>query len=471
MESIEDYILRITRLANRNKELNEQLQGLVGRYELIQKQNEKYLNLLSEHSFEDIEKRLTSLKARDRLKKFKMVSILFANFHGFDELSSRPDAQRLIDTLDDLYREFDKIAKKYGIIKIKTIGDSFLFAAGMLEENRTNPIDIVRAALEMQDTVKKNIINGDKEPFWKVSMGIHTGPVLGKSTGKKKTPYSISGESANIASRIGRASKPGKINISVMTYELVKEFFSFESAGELPVKYNGSLGMYRVKGILPAFQAEDDPLEINRSFHTKYGLIQFLDIQEELLDIMERKLPKNLYYHNIKHTIDVITEVELIGWAEGLTEEDILLLKLAALFHDSGHTISYKDHEEHGAKIARDILTNYNYPKEHIDTVCRLIMSTKFPPSPKDKLEEVICDSDLDYLGRSDFIPVSNMLYKELKENNMIGSWEEWNQLQLNFIKSHQYYTETARNLREVNKQNQINRLQELIKSEINQAS
>ncbi len=469
MESIEDYILRITRLANRSKDLNEQLQGLVGRYELLQRQNEKYLNLLSEHSFEEIEARLKS--PEQKMKKFKMASVLFANIHGFDELNSRPDAQMLIDTLDELYRRFDEIAKKHNIIKIKTIGDSFLFVAGIQEENRTNPIDIVMAALEMQHTVKKEIINGDKNPFWKISLGIHTGPVYGKATGKKNSPYSISGESANVSSRIGRASKPGDINISVMTYELIKEFFKFESSGEMPVKYSGTLGMYKAQGFLSGFQSKEDPLKTNRAFHTNYGLIQFLDIQEELLDILEKKLPKNLYYHNIKHTIDVITEVELIGWAEGLTEEEILLLKLAGLFHDSGHTIDYKNHEEHGAQIAKDILTNYNYPKENIDTVCRLIMSTKFPPSPKDKLEQVICDSDLDYLGRSDFIPVSNLLYKELKENNMIGSIDEWNMLQINFIKNHQYYTKTARHLREVNKQNQINRLKELFKSNVSKAS
>ncbi len=466
MESIEDYILRITRLANRNKELNEQLHGLVSRYEILQRQNEKYLNLLSEHSFEDLEAKLKGPKKK-KMKKFRMASVLFANVHGFDELSTRLDAQKLIDTLDELYREFDKIAKKYNIIKIKTIGDSFLFAAGMLDENRTNPIDIVRAALEMQHIAKTNVINGDKDAFWKVSVGIHTGPVFGIPTGKKSSPYSISGESANIATRIGRASKPGDINISVMTYEMVKEFFEFEPTGQIPVKYNGSIEMHKVLGILPQFRAENNPLETNRDFHIKYGLIQFLDIQEELLDIMEKKLPPSLYYHNIKHTIDVITEVELIGWAEGLGEEDVLLLKLAALFHDSGHTISYKNHEEHGAQIARDILTNYNYPKDQIDTVCRLIMATKFPPAPKDKLEEVICDSDLDYLGRSDFIPVSNLLYKELKENNMIGSIDEWNMMQLNFIRKHQYFTETARNLREVNKQSQINRLKKLLKESI----
>jgi len=465
MESIEDYIHRITRLATRNKELNEQLHGLVSRYEILQSQNEKYLDLLSEHSYEDLEAKLKGPKPK--LKKFKMASMLFANVHGFDELSNRHDAQRLIDTLDELYRDMDKIAKRYNIIRIKTIGDTFLFAAGILEENRTNPIDIVLAALEMQHASKKKIVNGDKEAFWKVSIGIHTGPVLGEPTGKKSSPFSLSGESANIATRISRASKPGDINISVMTFELVKEFFEFEPTGEIPVKYNGTIEMHKVLGILPEFRSENTPLETNRSFHIKYGLIQFLDIQEELLDIMEKKLPPSLYYHNIKHTIDVITEVELIGWAEGLKEEDILLLKLAGLFHDSGHTIGYKNHEEHGARIAKDILTGYKYPEDQIETVCRLIMATKFPPTPKDKLEEVICDSDLDYLGRSDFIPVSNLLYKELKENNMIGSIDEWNMLQLNFIKKHQYFTETARNLREVNKQSQIDRLKKLLKESI----
>ncbi|TRX64253.1 adenylate/guanylate cyclase domain-containing protein [Carboxylicivirga sp. M1479] len=462
MESIEDYILRITKLANRNKELNDQLQGLVGRYEVIQKQNEKYLNLLSEYSYEEIEERLKQ-PSKKRVKRFKMVSILYATFDGFDRLNDHAHPQELVDALDELYLNFDDIAKKYGILKVKTIGDTFLYAGGILEENRTNPIDVVNMALEMQIAAKNCIINGDKEAFWKVNIGIHTGPVLGEPTGKKNSPYTLTGESTNIASRMGMACKGGDINISVMTYELIKEFFSVEENGHMPAKYKGFLDMYKVNGIRYKLSIDRDGIRPNQRFKTKYNLIQFMDIQEELLDILEQKLPENLYYHNIKHTIDVVTEVELIGWAEGLKEEEILLLKLAGLFHDCGHTIDYKEHELHGAQIARDILTNYKYPKDQIDTVCRLIMSTKFPPEPKDILEQVICDSDLDYLGRSDFIPVSNTLFQELKERSMIGTIDEWNQLQLSFIKKHQYYTETARNLRQINKESQIERLEGLL--------
>jgi len=90
-------------------------------------------------------------------------------------------------------------------------------------------------------------------------------------------------------------------------------------------------------------------------------------------------------------------------------------------------------------------------------------MSTQWPPKPKNLLESIICDSDLDYFGRSDFIPVSNTLYEELKEQNKIGTLNDWNKLQVKFISGHQYFTKTARSLREVNKQKQIERISELI--------
>jgi exopolyphosphatase/pppGpp-phosphohydrolase len=155
--------------------------------------------------------------------------------------------------------------------------------------------------------------------------------------------------------------------------------------------------------------------------------------------------------------------VELIGWGEGCTDEEILLLKTAALFHDAGHTVAYDNHEHHGTLLAREMLPAYNYTPEQIERICSIIMSTKLPPKPKDLLENIICDSDLDYLGRSDFIPVSNTLYEELKEMNKMGSLNEWNKLQVKFISGHQYFTKTARSLREVNKQLQIERIQSLI--------
>lgn len=464
MENIELYIKRIFKLANRNKKLSQHMNEIVGRYNFIQSQNDKYHNLLSSFSFEAGEEG----KGRKKIHRFNRASLLYASIEGFGNLSTNTKAMPLMDKLDELQLAMDNISKKYNILKIKTVGDIHIYGAGMLEENRTNPIEVIMAAFEMQQAAI-TINGGDNNTaFWKLSIGIHTGPVLAEPTGKKRAPYRLAGDAVNFTSRLSKASSTGNINISAMTYELVKEFFVCAPSGRMPVKYKGLMETYYVTGFLPNFEDVENIGQKNKDFDIKFSLIQFLDIQEDVLDMMEKSLPENLFYHNIKHTIDVITGVELIGWAEGLSEQDILTLKLAALFHDSGHMINYEDHEFHGAVIAKKMLDKYSYPNEMVEDVCRLIMATKMPPEPKDLLEKVICDSDLDYLGRTDFIPVSNMLYQELKERGMVDSFSEWNKKQLSFIKKHQYYTDTAQNLREVNKVMQIERLEGLLAVESN---
>lgn len=338
-------------------------------------------------------------------------------------------------------------------------------AGGIPEKNITNPIDVVMAALEMQNFLNEyeNRTRKDGGQIWDVKIGIHTGPVTASITGKRKVSYDIKGDTVNTASRVEGVSEGGKILISVMTYELVKEFFQCEYFGKLPVKYKGDLDVYEVIGLKQQFSADEAGIKPNQAFNIKFGLIQFTDIQEILLDKLEKELPDYLFYHNVKHTVDVVTEVELMGWAEGCSDEEILLLKTAGLFHDAGHTVEYDNHEYHGTQLAREILPEYNYTPEQIDRICEIIMATKLPPQPKDLLEEIICDADLDYLGRSDFIPVSNTLYDELKAQNKIGSLNDWNKLQVKFISGHQYFTNTARSLREVNKQKQIERIQNLI--------
>jgi hypothetical protein len=248
-----------------------------------------------------------------------------------------------------------------------------------------------------------------------------------------------------------------------MTYELVKEFFDCEYYGKLPVKYKGNLDIYSVENIKPELSIDGLGLVPNQLFKTRFALIQFHDIQEKVLDMLERNLPEGLFYHNLKHTVDVVTEVELIGWAEGISDEELLILKTAALFHDVGHITSYDEHEYYGTVLASEMLPQFNYTPQQIKAINSIIMSTKLPPKPSNLLEEIICDADLDYLGRIDFIPVSNMLYEELKVRNKIKSFNDWNKLQLSFISNHQYFTKTARKLREVNKQSQIERIRQII--------
>jgi adenylate cyclase len=394
-----------------------------------------------------------------------MVTVLFADVHGFSRVMTDTDSAELMDELDEILFNFDHISDKYKTKKIKTIGDTYMCAGGIPVKNITNPIDVVMAALEMQDYLRRHERNrrGEEGQIWDLKIGIHTGPVNANILGRKKVTYDIKGDTVNTASRVEGVSGQGKVLISVMTYELVKEFFQCEYYGKLPVKYKGDLDVYEVLGIRPQFSVNGDGINPNKAFNIKFGLIQFTDIQEIILDKLEKELPDYLYYHNVKHTVDVVTEVELIGWAEGCSDEEILLLKTAALFHDAGHTIDYDNHEYHGTMLVRDILPEFNYTGRQIDIICDIIMATRLPPEPGNLLEEIICDADLDYLGRSDFIPVSNTLYDELKAQDKISSLNDWNKLQVKFISSHQYFTSTARSLREVNKKKQIERIESLI--------
>ena len=460
----EELVKRIARLAKQNHELEEHIKQLEKMNEKLVRDNQKIKVLYEKISPEGL-KEFGEGEKKERSLKFNMATVLFADIHGFSRLVEGMDSSSVMDELDEIIVEFESIVNRLKMEKIKTIGDTYMCAGGIPVKNITNPIDVVLAAIEMRYFLETYEMKrrGENNGIWKLKIGIHSGPVTAAISGRRKINYDIKGDTVNTASRIEGVSDSGMILISVMTYELVKEFFHCEYFGKLPVKYKDDLQMYKVKGLKPEFSFNYEGVIPNESFRIKFGLIQFTDIQEIILDKLEMDLPGYLFYHNVKHTVDVVTEVELIGWAESCSDEEILLLKTAALFHDAGHTIAYDNHEFYGTQIAREMLPNFNYTPDQIERICSLIMSTKLPPKPTNLLENIMCDSDLDYLGRSDFIPVSNTLYEELKAQNKMGSLNDWNKIQVKFISGHQYFTKTARSLREVNKQLQIERIESLI--------
>lgn len=462
--SNEELVKRIARLARQNQELEEQLKKIIKLNEKLTSDNDK-LKQLAEKASPGDKPGTGGVERKERSLKFNMATVLFADIKGLSILTRDINSTAMMDELDEIIFEFDQIVRKYKIEKIKTIGDTFMCAGGIPVKNITNPVEVVMAAIEMHAFLERYEENKGRsgKRIWDLRIGIHTGPVTAYVSGRKKINYDIKGDTVNTASRVEALSDMGSILISVMTYELIKEFFDCEYAGKLPVKYKNELQIYTVKGLKTELSVDGEGIVPNHAFRIKFGLIRFTDIQEIVLDKLEKELPDHLYYHNVKHTVDVVTEVELIGWAEGCSDEDILLLKTAGLFHDAGHTVSYDNHEHYGTLLAREMLPAYDYTPEQIEKICSVIMATKLPPEPKNLLESIICDSDLDYLGRSDFIPVSNTLYEELKAQNKMGSLNDWNKLQVKFITGHQYFTRTARSLREVNKKLQIERIQSLI--------
>jgi predicted metal-dependent HD superfamily phosphohydrolase len=190
-------------------------------------------------------------------------------------------------------------------------------------------------------------------------------------------------------------------------------------------------------------------------------------LEKEVLSILKSELPESCYYHSVGHTKDVLAQCLVIAKEEGLTENEVNILKLAALFHDIGFTISPKNHEEQGCKISEKRLRELNLENNIIDQVKSAIMATKIPQSPKNKLEQVLCDADLDYLGREDFYEIGNKLFKELKVQQIVSNELEWNQLQVKFLSNHSYYTEYSKLNRSKEKLKHLEQIKILVNTEL----
>jgi predicted metal-dependent HD superfamily phosphohydrolase len=145
---------------------------------------------------------------------------------------------------------------------------------------------------------------------------------------------------------------------------------------------------------------------------------------------------------------------------EGETDEGLFLLKSAATYHDAGFVEQYDRNEPVGARLAEEILPKYGYTNQHIETIKELIYVTQIPHQPKNKLEEIICDADLDYLGRDDFHEIADKLRRELREHGKLDSDRKWDEIQVQFLTSHRYFTETAIQTRRPKK---LKNLQEVI--------
>ena len=170
-------------------------------------------------------------------------------------------------------------------------------------------------------------------------------------------------------------------------------------------------------------------------------------------------LNPDLSYHNKEHTMDVVKQCERIAMEEGVEDRDLFLLKIAALYHDTGFLKTYFNHEDMSCRIFMEDAALFNFSEEDKDLVNSLIMATKLPQTPNSLLEKIICDADLDYLGRSDFFTIGEGLKREFLKYNILNSDKEWDQLQVKFLTTHLYHTESSRRSREGQKQANIAKL------------
>jgi class 3 adenylate cyclase len=388
-------------------------------------------------------------------QKFDNVSMLFTDFKNFTATAAQIDAKTLVSELDDIFKNFDQIMEKWGLEKIKTIGDAYMAGSGFPKKHKQHALYCVKAG---QDMIKYLKIRAKTAKIkWEMRVGINSGPIVAGVVGAKKFTYDVWGDTVNTAARMESNGVPGKVNVSASTYRLVRRNFECLHRGKLEAKGKGEVDMYfikkeKVKVKPPVLgMSRDSQKTINR-------------IKRYVIGRLKRELDPIYTYHAPSHTLDVFESAIRLALRENISEKDFELLQVAALLHDSGFLVKSKGHEEESCKLAQELLPTYKYSEDEIKQVCSIIMATKLPQSPKNHVEEIICDADLDYLGRDDFYKIGRNLWDEMNAGGMDMDEVAWHELQVSFLSNHKYFTVTARSTREPGKQKHLSEVEQTLK-------
>jgi adenylate cyclase len=447
-------------------ERQQRLEELIAeRTEELQHEKQKSDNLLANMFPKGTAEEIMS-KGKAAKTKYNFVTVLFSDIQGFTRIAEEMNPEVLIDELDRFFFHFDSVVEKYRIEKIKTIGDAYMCAGGIPERNRTNPVEVVLAALEMQKymiSLKNNPANNAAR-FWDIRIGIHTGTVIAGVVGQKKLTYDIWGDTVNTASRMESSGEAGKINISGTTHEFVKDYFDCEYRGRMPVKYKGDLDMYFVKGIKPDLCDSDG--SPNSRFFTRVEMIRILDVEEHILTKYSENASPDLFFHSTDYIRSVCLQADLLARAEKLDDQEYIHLRLASMFVFFGYVFDYDDPAAASKKRAGEILSVYGFERHTLDAVTEL-MDSAFVPEQKSISGMVLHDAVYNYTGRIDFITMVDRLYREEMAYGKARDQKAWFRNLTETIEQNHFLTETARKLQSVPQSEQIINLQAFAESKL----
>jgi class 3 adenylate cyclase/predicted metal-dependent HD superfamily phosphohydrolase len=465
--------LRIIRISNQKKELEQEVRKRTAEIEAQKSEIEKQNALLASEK-EKVEKLLSNILPKDTIdelktkgkataRHFRLASVMFTDFQGFTQISSKLRPSELVEALDAYFIKFDEIASKYNIEQIKTIGDSYMCAGGLPIRNRSNPIDIILAAFEILRYVEQQNKQkrANNEDTWNLRVGIHSGEVIAGVIGTRRFAYDIWGDTVNIASALEHFGEPGKINISGNTFHLVKDFFDCTFRDKIKTKSPDEVEMYFVNKIKKELSENGEGVLPNTAFREKLKSdldrkFNYKKAEQHIVKLLKIKLPEGLHYHGLHHTFDVCNAAERIAKSEGVDGEDLFLLLTAALIHDAGFTVTYANHEDQSVVLAKEILPQYGYSDKQLKVIEGIINATKLPMNAQTQLEKIMCDADLDYLGRADFYPIAEGLKKEFMAQKIVANDKEFDAIQIKFLTTHTYFTQTSKTNRDPEKQQRL---------------
>ena len=205
-------------------------------------------------------------------RAYASATVLFTDFKGFTTIAENMEPEALVKELHYCFKNFDLIIEKYGLEKIKTIGDAYMCAGGLPHPNTRHAFDVILAGLAMRDFMESWRAEKEArgEAAWDIRIGIHTGKIVAGVVGIKKFAYDVWGDTVNTASRMESSGEPGRVNISGDTYREIKYLFACEGRGKIQAKNKGEIEMYFVYGFKPKYSRGGAGREPNAEFFEIY---------------------------------------------------------------------------------------------------------------------------------------------------------------------------------------------------------
>lgn len=397
-------------------------------------------------------------------KKKTNCTVLFTDFVDFTLKTKGFDPQVIVRKLDYYFSKFDQIIQKYKLEKIKTIGDAYMVVGGVTENDSYPAIRTALAAIEMRNFVNTEIetnkaLNRD---YWEMRIGIHAGDLVAGVVGEYKFSFDVWGDTVNLAARCEQNSEPNRINISSVFFDQIATYFDCTPRGSIEVKNGGKIGMYFLDAIKTDYSLNGEGRTFSVGFREKIGMptTDFEGIRSFIITKLKAELPDQLFYHSAEHTLNVEKAIIKYGELERVDDHSLFILRTAGLFHDAGFLYKYDHNEKLGAELFEMFAPIYGYKEEDIQLISEIILSTSYHAPPKNLLEAIMCDADLDYLGRMDYHATAKKLINEMLAYGKSMTTAEWLDLQIEYLENqHRYHTISAQNLRNPGK---LRRIEEL---------
>lgn len=385
-------------------------------------------------------------------RKKENCCILFTDFVNFSAKTRDKDPQEIVSVLDTYFTQFDSIILKYKLEKIKTIGDAYMAVGGVTEKEPHPAIRTALAALEIRNFIltNKETRKAFGKDFWEVRVGAHIGDLVAGVVGQHKFSFDVWGHDVNIAARCEQHSAANKISISKAMATAIAPYFEVIPRGKITLKNNDAVEMFFLEALKPPFSLHGEGRTANIMIRQEVGLpgADFNGIRRYILTRLKAELDDRLIYHSYEHSEKVEQAVMKYAALENLSEEETILLRTAALFHDAGFLFRYVDNEKLGVELFHSIAPDFGYDDDSIKKVSEIILSTAYDQQPKNILEAIMCDADLDYLGRLDYHSTAENLFQEESDYGHSFTPKEILKKQIQYLSNHEYYTVSAQNLR-----------------------